>query len=457
MGKYKIFLETKQQRANNTGFDVSESCLPDILYDFQKALVIWALKKGRSAIFADCGLGKTFMQLAWADQIIRKTNKRIIILTPLAVSFQTLQEAEKLGIEAVIRRKGISSQDHLVITNYERLHYFDRNDFNGVICDESSILKNYDGQTRKAITTFMQKMPYRLLCTATAAPNDYIELGTSSEALGEMGFADMLSMFFKKTEKTLSRKDEHRAGIYRFRGHAKKHFWHWVCSWARALRKPSDLGFCDNQFKLPPLLIKQHLVSNNHIPEDMLFHLPAINLHDQRRELRQTLNERCELAAELIMKHDAPAIAWCHLNDEGHLLERLIPGGVEVEGKDSNEYKEDVFLAFLRKDIRVLISKPTIAGFGLNLQHCSHQTFFPSHSYEQYYQSVRRCWRFGQKKDVVVDLISTEGQRKVITNLKRKAEAADKMFQYLVKLMMEGMRIDSKNEYTRTVRLPIWL
>jgi len=456
--EYQEFLDRKDRSMQNqndvafSGFDISKK-----LYDFQRELTLWSLKKERSAIFADCGLGKTFMQLVWADCIADHTGGKVLIITPLAVSFQTVREGEKFGIEVINRRTGIHQGDRIVVTNYERLHYFDTNDFLGVVCDESSILKNFDGETRKSVTEFMRKTPYRLLCTATAAPNDYMELGTASEALGEMGFVDMLSMFFKKIEKTLSRKDEHRGGVYRFRGHSEKAFWRWICSWARAMRKPSDFGFDDGEFRLPPLNVREHIVSARQKSDGMLFDVPAINLHEQRDELRRTINERCELAADLINTHHHPAVAWCHLNDEGHMLERLIPGSVEVEGSDSDEFKEEAFMGFARGDVRVIVSKPTIAGFGLNWQHCAHQTFFPSHSYEQYYQAVRRCWRFGQKRPVTVDVISTEGQANVLANLKRKSDAAEKMFERLVALMRDELRIERNDEYTRQEEVPAWL
>ena len=456
--EYQEFLDRKDRSMQNqndvafSGFDISKK-----LYDFQRELTLWSLKKERSAIFADCGLGKTFMQLVWADCIADHTGGKVLIITPLAVSFQTVREGEKFGIEVINRRTGIHQGDRIVVTNYERLHYFDTNDFLGVVCDESSILKNFDGETRKSVTEFMRKTPYRLLCTATAAPNDYMELGTASEALGEMGFVDMLSMFFKKIEKTLSRKDEHRGGVYRFRGHSEKAFWRWICSWARAMRKPSDFGFDDGEFRLPPLNVREHIVSARQKADGMLFDVPAINLHEQRDELRRTINERCELAADLINTHHHPAVAWCHLNDEGHMLERLIPGSVEVEGSDSDEFKEEAFMGFARGDVRVIVSKPTIAGFGLNWQHCAHQTFFPSHSYEQYYQAVRRCWRFGQKRPVTVDVISTEGQANVLANLKRKSDAAEKMFERLVALMRDELRIERNDEYTRQEEVPAWL
>ena len=435
---YAAFIESKTHLGGSFGF--SPVFMPDFLFPFQRALVEWAVKRGRAAIFADCGLGKTPMQLVWAQNVVEKTNKPVLILTPLAVGPQTVREAEKFGIEAKQSRDG-SVAASITITNYQQLHKFDWKQFSGVICDESSILKNFDGKIKSEVTEFMRKLPFRLLCTATAAPNDYIELGTSSEALGELGFMDMLSRFFKKAEATTSRSDEFRANIYRFRGHSEHDFWRWVCSWARAVRKPSDVGCSNDGYELPKLTTIEHVIQAARPREDLLFDMPAVTLKEQREERRRTLKERCEMAAKLIADTKKPAVAWCHLNDEGHLLENLIKGAVEVEGNDSDEYKEETFEAFARGEIRVLVSKPVIAGFGLNWQHCAHQTFFPSHSFEQWYQSIRRCWRFGQTSPVCVDMIASEGERGVLSNLNRKADAAAQMFEKLVALINNELRI----------------
>jgi len=451
---YAAFIESKTHLGGSFGF--SPVFMPDFLFPFQKSLVEWAVKRGRAAIFADCGLGKTPMQLVWAQNVVEKTNKPVLILTPLAVGPQTVREAEKFGIEAKQSRDG-SVAASITITNYQQLHKFDWKQFSGVICDESSILKNFDGKIKSEVTEFMRKLPFRLLCTATAAPNDYIELGTSSEALGELGFMDMLSRFFKKAEATTSRSDEFRANIYRFRGHSEHDFWRWVCSWARAVRKPSDVGCSNDGYELPKLTTIEHVIQAARPREDLLFDMPAVTLKEQREERRRTLKERCEMAAKLIADTKKPAVAWCHLNDEGHLLENLIKGAVEVEGNDSDEYKEETFEAFARGEIRVLVSKPVIAGFGLNWQHCAHQTFFPSHSFEQWYQSIRRCWRFGQTSPVCVDMIASEGERGVLSNLNRKADAAAQMFEKLVALINNELRIKQQNKNTKQQENPSWL
>jgi hypothetical protein len=451
---YGAFIHQKAHLGDSSGF--SPLFMPDFLFPFQRDLTTWAIEKGRAAIFADCGLGKTPMQLVWSQNIVEKTCKPVLILTPLAVGKQTVREAEKFGIEAAQSRDG-KVAGPITITNYQQLHKFDWKDFGGVVCDESSILKNFDGQIKGQVTEFMKKLPYRLLCTATAAPNDYIELGTSSEALGQLGFMDMLNRFFKKAEATTSRSQEYRSGLYRFRGHGERDFWRWICSWARAVRKPSDLGFPDDGYKLPPLKTVEHVVTARTPNPDFLFDMPAIGLAEQRSERRRSIIERCEMAANLVCDTGKPAVCWCHLNDEGKNLTSMIPGAVEVSGKDSDEYKEEMFEAFASGQIRVIVSKPVIAGFGLNWQHCSHQTFFPSHSFEQWYQSIRRCWRFGQKNPVKVDVISSEGESGVLANMNRKSDQAEEMFSKLVSLINNEIRIEQTNNHTKKQDNPSWL
>lgn len=451
---YQDFLEHKTQFYGDSGF--SPVWMPDWLFDFQAALVEWSIRKGRAAIFADCGLGKTPMELVWAENIARKTGGNVLILTPLAVSHQAVHEAQKFGIDA--QRSADGAAHRITIANYERLHYFNPSDFAGVVCDESSILKSFDGKRRGEITVFMRKMQYRLLATATAAPNDYIELGTSSEALGYLGHMDMLNRFFKN-DLNNSAQGRMRGEVikWRFKGHAELPFWRWVCSWARAIRRPSDLGFSDDRFVLPPLTEREHLVQADTLPEGMLFALPAAGLKDQRDERRRTVAERCERVAELVGNTGQPALVWCHLNEEGDQLERLIPDAVQVSGADSDDRKEDRMMAFASGKARVLVTKPKIGAWGLNFQHCAHITFFPSHSFEQYYQGVRRCWRFGQKRPVHVDLVTTEGELGVLRNLQRKAEQADRMFSSLVAEMNAAIAIDRASQFQSTIEVPQWL
>lgn len=454
MNDYDSFLDAKTHNGCNVGFE--PVFMPKFLFPFQQALCDWAIRKGRGAIFADCGLGKTPIQLTWAQNVVEKTNGNVLILTPLSVGRQHVREADKFGFEASVSRDG-SVSSRVTITNYQQLHKFNSLDFQGVVCDESSILKNPDGVTRKEVTDFMRKMPYRLLCTATAAPNDHIELGTSSEAVGELGFADMLNRFFKKSEETTSRSEEYRSGLYRFRGHAEKTFWRWVCSWARAVRKPSDMGFDDGHYQLPELRTTQHIVKASNKNPEYLIEMPAVGLREQREERSRTVKDRCQKAAELIAATDEPSVAWVHLNSEGKLLEKLIPGSVEVSGSHSDDFKEETFDAFSQGQIKTVISKPVIAGYGLNWQHCAHQTFFPSHSFEQYYQAVRRSWRFGQERPVRVDVITTESESRVLANMTAKAKQADEMFAKLVALINNELKITRTNTHTKEQAIPSWL
>lgn len=462
---YEGFLYEKTNIGGNHGFAPVFDA--DFLFDFQRELVEWATLKGRAAILADCGLGKTAMQLAWAQNVVQHTGGRVLILTPLAVAAQTVREGDKFGIEAKQSRDGSIGAD-IVVTNYEQLGKFDRNDFVGVVCDESSILKNFRGKIKDDVTRFMSKMKYRLLCSATCAPNDYIELGTSSEALGELGYMDMISKFFKPDDGRGAAIGRGGHGAYRkghevvrnkfrFRGHAEKHFWRWVCSWARAVRTPADLGFDDGAYQLPELITRSHIVHARERLPGMLFDLPAITLEEQRHERRRTINQRCEMAAEIANATDQPVICWCHLNDEGETLEKMIPDAAQVAGRHDDDYKESTFNDFVNGRVRVLITKPKIGGFGLNFQHCAHQTFFPSHSFEQWYQAIRRSWRFGQKRPVVVDVITSECESRVLSNMQAKAAAADKMFAELVANMRDELAIMRDNDHTQKQGVPSWL
>lgn len=453
---YGVFVARKGQLKGGDGF--APVWMPDFLFDFQEALVQWAVRQGRAAIFADCGLGKTPMQLVWAENVHRRTGRPVLLLTPLAVGFQAETEARKFGVDAAISRDGAVTAP-ITITNYERLHHFASEDFAGVVCDESSAIKAFDGVRRKIVTDFMRKMPYRLLCTATAAPNDYIELGTSSEALGQLGYMDMLSRFFTNKERTAkSMGGKWRATgaeQWRFKGHAETAFWRWVASWARAMRRPSDLGFDDEGFELPALEQNQHIIQARQARDGALFDMPAVGLQEEREESRRTVHERVERAAELIDGADA-AVGWCQLNAESELLTKLVDG-VEVRGSDHPDAKEETLAAFGRGEIRVLVTKPIIGAWGLNWQHCNRMTFFPSHSYEQYYQAVRRCWRYGQERPVTVDVITTEGGVTALNNLKRKAAAADRMFDELVRHMQDGLTIRRTDNYDQEVEVPTWL
>jgi hypothetical protein len=454
---YAEFLLAKAQYGADQGFE--PKWMPTTLKPFQVSLTEWAIRKGRAAIFADCGLGKTPMQLTWAENVVAHTNRSVLVLTPLAVAQQTVREGAKFGID--VRRKA-SGRPGIIVTNYEKLKHFSPEDFAGVVCDESSAIKAFDGKRRAEVTEFLRTVPYRLLCTATAAPNDYIELGTSSEALGEMGQMDMLNRFFRNDQNNTAMKAAYRTTgggpvRWRFKGHAETPFWRWVCSWARACRKPSDLGFDDGEFRLPPLVEREHVLEVSTAAPGMLFALPAVGMAEEREERRRTVKERCELVAKLVADTRAAAVVWCHLNAEGDRLAHVIPGAKQVSGSDADEAKEEAYEAFASGQLRVLVIKPKIGAWGLNWQHCAHVVTFASHSYEQYYQSVRRCWRFGQTKPVVVDLVATEGERGVKDNLKRKSDAADKMFTELVSHMNAAQRLERGPAFTKPEEVPAWL
>jgi hypothetical protein len=475
---YQDFLQLKTQSGADCGFD--PVFMPPALFDFQRSLVEWAVRRGRAAIFADCGLGKTAMQLTWAQNVAQYTGRPVLILTPLAVAAQTIREGEKFGIECARSSDG-AINSRIVITNYERMEHFSPADFAGVVCDESSILKSFAGSTRKALVRFMAKTPYRLLCTATAAPNDYTELGNSSEALGELSYSDMLRRFFAQLDDKGQKREEHQQrmaeemvsanasyykklafrisqtiGQWRLKHHAREHFWRWVASWARACRMPSDLGFPDDSYILPELIERDHIIAPNTPPEGMLFCVPAFGLAEEREERKRTLTERCDLAAQLV-RHDQPAVIWCHTNAEGDRLESIIPGSGQIAGRTPDDRKVELYEAFASGELRVLIIKPKIGAWGLNWQHCAHVVTFASHSYEQYYQSIRRCWRFGQQRPVQVDVIATEGEARVLGNMRSKAKRADLMFEELVQQMNSALRIDRPNEYTITPKVPQWL
>jgi len=454
MVDYQEFLKQKQQYGARSGFD--PLWMPDFLYDFQQYLVDWSVKLGRAAIFADCGLGKTPMQLVWAQNVVQYINKPVLVLAPLAVTGQTLDEAEKFGIQARRAQPGQNGAAIVEVTNYEKLHLFDRSKYGGIVCDESSILKNFDGTYRKAITEFMRTLPYRLLCTATAAPNDWSELGTSSEALGYLGQRDMLTRFFSRKSiyaKTRGGKE------WTIRPWAEEGpFWQWLASWARTARKPSDLDYDDDGFILPELRTRHIKVKANRPADGMLFDVPAVGWKEEREAIRRTIQERCEAAAERVLQNGATSMVWCSRNDEGDLLEQMIPDAVQVAGRHSDEQKEEAARWFVKgkDERRVLISKPSIFGFGLNFQHCQHATYFPTWSYEKYYQATRRLWRFGQTKPVTIDLIYTDGGERMLVGLEEKEQHATEMFENLVRHMHKELFIHETYQ-RQTVEVPGWM
>lgn len=453
---YSSFINKKSQFYEDSGF--KPIFMPDYLFDYQKLLTDWDVRKGRALLATDCGTGKSLLELVWAQNIVMKTNKNVLLLTPLAVSHQTLAEAEKFGIEASRSNDG-SVAGKITITNYEKLHKFNKNDYIAAVLDESSILKNFDGHRKKEITEFIKKMPYRLLATATAAPNDFIELGTSSEALGYLGFIDMLNRYFKNERNNSAlRRMFGVAPKFIFKGKAEIPFWRWVTSWARAMRKPSDYGFDDGELVLPKLIEKKHIIKDIIPPDGMLFNLPARKLDEQRSEIKRTINQRCEYVASLVNNTGKPAFIGCHLNDEGTLLNKLIPDAIEIHGREKNdEIREQKFIDFVNGNIRVLVTKPKIGAWGLNFQHCNHIVYFPDHSYEKKYQFIRRCYRFFQKRNVFVDYVLTPGELRILENLDRKSKQADIMFNNLIAEMQHSMNIKPVIDHTKIMEIPQWI
>ena len=424
--------------------------MPDRLFDFQRALVAWSTRLGRSAIFADCGLGKSAMQLTFAENVVRKTNGRVLVLTPLAVAAQMVEEAQKFGIEAHRSTDGKwPSTAKIIVANYERLHYFNATDFVGCVCDESGILKNHSGATRNAVIQFLRTMRYRLLATATPAPNDVTELGNSVEALGVMRRVDMLARYFIH--------DAADTGNWRLKGHATEPFWRFVASWARAIRRPQDIGFNAAGYDLPELRMERHLLASKP-QEGMLFPVIAQTLDEQRNERRETIEERCAKVAEIAAASDSQFVAWGSLNAETELMTRLIPGAVELSGADGDEEKEEKVLAFAHGQIKTLVTKPKICSHGINWQTCHRTSFFPSHSHEQFYQAVRRFWRFGQTHPVEVHIVTTEAEAAVLDNLQRKEAEASEMFKQIVANMAAHQTAPPETyQPNQPIQLPSWL
>ena len=423
---YQEFLKHKAVVDVPTGLNVIPE-LNDMLYPFQRDITGWALKRGRAAIFADCGLGKTPMQLEWANHV----PGNVLILAPLAVSMQTVGEGRKFGIHVKYCRNSGDVEPGITITNYEMLAHFDPSFFAGVVLDESSILKSYSGKFRNQIIETFQQTPFRLACTATPAPNDYMELGNHSEFLGIMSRVEMLSMFFVHDGGDTSK--------WRLKGHAENGFWKWLCSWAVNIRRPSDIGHDDGDFILPPMEIKQHTVKVGQSPEGFLFPVEALTLQERQQERKSTTDLRVSQCAELVaQKTNEQWMIWCNLNDESAKLTAAIPGAIEVKGSDTVDHKEKSMIGFANGVIRALISKPSICGLGMNYQSCHNMAFVGlSDSFEQYYQAVRRCWRFGQKMPVNVHVITAETEGAVVRNIQRKEDDAMRMAANMLEHMKE--------------------
>ena len=453
---YHEFLKSKKHLIGNFGFE--PTFFPDCAFDFQKYIIEKAVKKGRMAVFADTGLGKTLIQLSIARNIVEKTNKNVLILTPLAVGFQFIEEAEKRHITDDIQQttKGEFNKK-IVVCNYERLHYLDSKDFVGVIMDESSILKNFDGKIKNQVTSFVKKIPYRFLSTATPSPNDFIELGTCSEALGYMGYMDMLTKFFKNNQNSVDSNNRNIGEKFYLKPHAEDDFFAWVNQWSIMVKMPSDLGFSNDGYILPELITNKHTIKNQSLidvnGQVQMFTPIAKSMTEVKHEQRMTIDSRCEKAYELAK--DKTSVYWCNFNDESSLLNQLDSDAVEIRGSMSIDKKEEILLNFAKGNIDRIITKAKMTGMGLNWQHCNHSVFFPTWSYEQYYQAIRRFWRFGQKNEVTIDLVISDGQTRVLQALEQKTQKAIELYENLTKNVNRTIE-ETKKEFNKEVKQPLW-
>lgn len=446
--EYQAFIESKRINPVIAGFDVDESELNINLFDFQRAIVKWALKRGRSAIFADTGLGKTLMQSSWAHEVHKFTGEDVIIFAPLCVAQQTVNEGIKFGIKINYCREQSEVKAGLNITNYEMMDKFDLSLFAGVVLDESSIIKNRDGKTRNAMIESCRQVPYRLSCTATPSPNDFMELGNQVEFLGIMTMQEMLAMYFIN--------DAGDTGTWILKGHGKAKFWEWMATWAVCIRSPEDIGFDGSKYILPKLNMIGHVVESK--TTFGLFADIAQGLMERNQARRDSIDDRVAKCAEVVNANSEQFFIWCHLNDEAAMIEKMIPGAVDVSGSDSIEHKEESIKGFIDGSIRVLISKPKILGAGMNFQHCHNTAFVGlSDSWEQYYQAIRRFYRFGQTKEVNVHIINAESEGAVVENIRRKDLQNEEMGMQMVKHMSSAMKkeifgmTEQKSEYERDV------
>lgn len=432
MSTYQQFVNSKRHTLGDHGFE--PVWMPEGAFDFQQNIIQKAVRKGRIGVFADTGLGKTMMQLAFAENVLRKTNKRVLILTPLAVAFQFLNEAKRIGVTDIAHSKDGSLTAKIIVCNYERLHLLNPDDFGCVMLDESSILKNFQGRTRDHIVAFIKRVEYRMLSTATPSPNDFIELGNSSEALGYMGYMDMLGKFFKSNQGSVDSNNRNIGEKFYLKPHAEKDFFAWVNQWSLMVKRPSDLGFSNDGYDLPALHTNKHIVRNDKTfcmnGQESLFAMPAATMTEVREEQKTTVRERCEQAVQLAT--GKTSVYWCNLNDESALLASMDKDAVEITGGMSIDKKEDLLAAFAAGDIERLITKARMTSMGLNWQHCNHTVFFPTWSYEQYYQAIRRFWRFGQKSEVTCDMVISEGQERVMEALEQKTQKAIALYANLV-------------------------
>lgn len=450
--EYKDFINSKNKQMKNYGFDIEKENLNPMLFDFQKDIVRWALKKGRAAVFADCGLGKTPMQLEWANQIYKHEGGKILILAPLAVATQTQREGEKFHIPVNICESQDDVKEGINITNYEKLEKFVANEFIGIVLDESSILKSFTGKVRNQIIENFRKTPYKLACTATPAPNDYMELGNHSEFLGVMTRAEMLSMYFVH--------DGGQTSKWRLKGHAENNYWQWMASWSVFIDNPNNLGYNIEGYDLPKLNINQIVADGLPITTEKL------TLTQRRNARKESLDVRCQVAADIVNNSEETFLVWCDLNDESKKLHQLINDSVEVKGSDKQKHKSTAMLDFSDDKIKCLVTKPSIAGFGMNWQNCRNMIFVGlSDSYEAYYQAIRRCWRFGQDKEVNIYIIISSKEGTVKENIERKQQDAEKMQKAMIKLtkditskeLKQTTRITTEYNPKIEMEIPSWI
>ncbi len=451
---YLEFLKRKAIIDPDTGLKTVPALNP-MLYPHQADMVRWALRRGRAALFADCGIGKGPMQMEWAD----KQPHECIIAAPLAVAHQFVREAEKFGIDLAYAKDQSQITKRITVTNYERLENFHVEQFGAVALDESSILKNSSGAYCNWMIDAFKQTPFRLCSSATPAPNDVMELGTQAEFLGVMTRGEMLAMYFTHDGGDTSK--------WRVKGHAQAAFWSWMASWAVMIRKPSDLGYSDDGFVLPPLHMHEHCVSVDAPSAGFLFAVEAQTLQERQQARRDSIADRVAACAEIVNGSDRPFLVWCNLNAESEALAAAIPGAVEVQGSDTDEHKERAIAGFLDGSIRVIVSKPRIIGLGLNFQHCADMAYVGlSDSYEQLYQSIRRCWRFGQTKPVNVHVITAETEGAVVSNIKRKEREAEETYNSMIEHMkdlnaaaLHGVSARNKTDYIakKPFAIPEWL
>ena len=449
--EYNDFLKNKTFVLESMGFDVDPASLNPHLFGFQRDICRWALAKGRAAVFTDCGSGKSIIQLEWAHQVSTLTGGRVLIVAPLAVVEQTRREGDKFGIPCKVCASQNDVEDGISITNYEKLDHFTANSFTGVVLDESSILKSFSGKIRNQIIQCFARTPYKLACTATPAPNDYMELGNHSEFLGVMTRAEMLAMFFVH--------DGGQTSKWRLKGHAEDLYWQWMASWAVFMDNPATLGYTDEGYDLPPLHVHEIVVDGD---EPVV---QSLTLSQRRDARRDSLDIRCHAAAQLVNASHAQWVVWCDLNSESEKLHSLIPDSSEIRGSDRPEDKANAVIDFSNEKIRCLVSKSSIFGFGVNWQQCNHMIFVGlSDSYEQYYQAVRRCWRFGQTKPVEVYIIISKNEGCVKANIERKEAESERMKAEMAKYTKEitkkelqkTCRLSTPYEPTVEMTLPVW-